>query len=59
MSETMVCKNCPDGDGWIYVPTKAVFRKGKETVGKTTPVRKTCPVCKGWGIVNLDGSPCN
>lgn len=50
-----ICTRCPDGDGWIYVPTLKVFRKGKESIGTERVVRKTCPTCGGWGIILPNG----
>ena len=42
-SELKPCPACPDGSVWTV----------------NGPTSKTCPVCNGYAVVNLDGSATN
>lgn len=42
-SETKPCPACPDGNQW----------------DSNGPTGKACPVCNGYAIVQLNGSPIN
>ena len=40
--ELMPCPSCPDGYVWT----------------SNGPSAKACPTCKGYAVVNRNGSPC-
>lgn len=41
--ETKLCPDCPDGNVWNI----------------NGPTGATCPTCKGYAVVNLNGEPLN
>lgn len=41
MSDTKPCPSCPDGNEW----------------SSEGPTGRACRTCKGYAVVNLDGSP--